>query len=317
MKKCLVSIACILLAAVSAFGQAKVPATLVSVVDTNFDVIELSTANQYFAPTGRTWATAQHVFDAIDDMMRDSVMVSSDGWVFLAPTAETAQATFDWLDAYVGTNGLLRGTNIVGATFSNGQWTVDSQTAGLLPGTNILGAVYNPTTLVWRVLEGMPGTNIFGASYDTNSLSWTIDAPGVGTNYFMASSITPVAFESNVHTLAVFTADHDPRGMFVGTNSAFRPPVAGLYALTARIRVSLGSVPVDHRVMLYLCKNGDMIMMDREGDKIVTADVLSFSTFVRAATGDYYQVYTVVDGKSGSVTNADRVFQGALLSADD
>lgn len=244
MKKCLVSIACILLAAVSAFGQAKVPGTLVDIQSNYFDIISLTTNNQYYTPTGRTWKTSQHCFDAIDDYLvyvddiltnfpmsmldwvyvlqpstnatawpqqtwdwlDDNWPMQMTNWVFLAdnpdlnwtgsvhysytitnddlsvdthdePYEATAQSVFDFIDGLFAQwnayDGLLMGTNIVGATYTNGQWTADtsmtdtmqtnvftgSGTSYSCTGTNwayssdtkfrycFVGAIYNPTVV--------------------------------------------------------------------------------------------------------------------------------------------------------------------------
>ena len=313
MKKCLVSIACILLAAVSAFGQAKVPATLVSVVDTNFDVIELSTANQYFAPTGRTWATSQHCFDAIDDylVLVDSFMtnlpMSSLNWQYVMQPDGTnwthwPQSTWDWLDdnwAMDNTNWLFLADNPAlnwtGATVysyydinpanSNYVTTIDSNATltqavfdfiddkfvewgaydGLLKGTNIVGATY--TNGQWTADTSMTDTmqtNVFtgsGTSYQCSGTNWafsedtkfrycfvgSIYNPGVVSNifemrfYIDKDNGQPAFFRNaaEFRGLPMYTFEIDPAaaGSFVVTNTAdystyLASPYAACYLFT-------------------------------------------------------------------------------------
>lgn len=107
------------LAAACSFGQNVVPARFVGVG---------TAAWTNLAPTA---STAQATFDFIDANWQSDLVVSN-GWTFLAPTAETAQATFDFLDGYAGTNGLLKGSNIVGFSFANGQWSAPDACAAML-----------------------------------------------------------------------------------------------------------------------------------------------------------------------------------------
>ena len=79
-------------------------------------------------------ATAQAALDFIDANWQPDLVVSN--WSFLAPSGTTAQATFDFLDGYAGTNGLLKGTNIVGFTFADGQWSAPDACAAMLAWTN-------------------------------------------------------------------------------------------------------------------------------------------------------------------------------------
>lgn len=114
------------------------------------------------------------------------VSVSTNNWTELAPTATTAQAVFDYLNA----EGLgLPGTNIVGATFSGNQWTVDTQTDNFVPGTNIVGATFsgNQWTVDTQTDNFVPGTNIVGATYDETNKTWTVDSQ---TSSFLTSSNT-------------------------------------------------------------------------------------------------------------------------------
>lgn len=96
--------------------------------------------------------TTQSAFDWIDD---EWMAVDPSSWAFLPTNASTSQLAFDFIDGWVATNffsdgtnwlGFLQGTNLVGATFTNGQWVVNS-----LPGTNIFLGSYDPTTLTWSV----------------------------------------------------------------------------------------------------------------------------------------------------------------------
>ena len=165
-----------------AFGQNKVPAGLVDVDSNYFASIDLS-GSLYHSPTSRTFRTAQHAFDAIDDefaLVWTSLGISTSAWsyvahgstnsfadpqdvfdwidanygivrtnwLFLDPTnllfgvagETTAKETFDWLDAWFASmgasNGFLKGTNIVGATSTNGQWLLPFTNIVLRPGTN-------------------------------------------------------------------------------------------------------------------------------------------------------------------------------------
>lgn len=115
MKKLLVAAAAaLLLGGLCAFGQNKAPANLVDVVVTNFDVIDMSDG-LYVAPTSRTFNTAQHAFDAIDDKLGDLMLNSgdwnSDGWDYLLGGTNSGyvypQPVADWIDDNWGidTNG--------------------------------------------------------------------------------------------------------------------------------------------------------------------------------------------------------------------
>jgi hypothetical protein len=144
-----------LLLSLPALAQSPMPARQVS-VETN------GWAN--VAPTG---ATAQAVFQWFAE---NWPAFDSEGWVEIAPATDTLQDAFGWLDAWISTNAqpvldayyatsFLPGTNIVGAAYSNGQWTVNSQTSGLLSGTNITAeATTNQTPSVtfadgtWTIL---------------------------------------------------------------------------------------------------------------------------------------------------------------------
>lgn len=108
---------CSLLLALSASAQTPLPARQVS-VSTN--------AWTNLAPTA---STAQATFDFVDANWQSDLVVSN--WSFLAPSGTTAQATFDWIDGYAGTNGLLRGTNIFGFSFSNGVWRSPADLVGV------------------------------------------------------------------------------------------------------------------------------------------------------------------------------------------
>jgi hypothetical protein len=110
MKKLLFA-AILLLGGLCAFGQNKAPANLVDVVVTNFTVIDMS-RGLYVAPTSRTFNTAQHAFDAIDDKLGD-MMLNSDDWDYLLGGTNTGyvypQPVADWIDENWGipTNGWL------------------------------------------------------------------------------------------------------------------------------------------------------------------------------------------------------------------
>ena len=139
------------------FGQGKTPASLVSVSADDFQTFDL-TESLYdtSAPTSRVYGTVQHVFDWMDDHWYDGT-VDTNLWGFIKPATNSTQAVFDFMDLWLASfaattnDGLLKGTNIVGAVYNptTHVWTVDSQTAGLMSGTNIYGFTYNPTTLTW------------------------------------------------------------------------------------------------------------------------------------------------------------------------
>jgi len=90
-----------------AFGQGKVDPTLVGRVRTNaFDFIRVGTNTMEYqdeVPASRMWLSAQHIFDSIDHTLQD-FSICSTNWVYLDPTQETSQATFDWIDTYMGIN---------------------------------------------------------------------------------------------------------------------------------------------------------------------------------------------------------------------
>ena len=164
------------------FGQAKVPAGLVDVLTNEFDAIDVS-GSLYHSPTSRTYRTAQHVFDAIDDdltILYAATVLDDSGWGYLSPTATSSQAAFDWLDANYGivrTNWLfLNPTNLLfgvdgettaketfdwlDAWFSTNR-TPEGTWAGMMPGTNIAG--FTRTNLTWLPpftnVVPRPGTN--------------------------------------------------------------------------------------------------------------------------------------------------------------
>lgn len=278
--------------AASASAFQKVPAEQVSVATNGWDNV---------APTS---TTAQATFQWIDE---NWPVIDSDGWDEIAPAADTAQDAFDWLDAWINTNAqpvldayydtsFLPGTNIVGAVYSNGQWTVDSQTSGLMPGTNIVGATFA-------------------------GLDWTINfpeqvSPGVGTNYFMALSTDSVTLDTEAQTLVTFTEVYDPNGWYA--SNTFTAPVDGLYLIHARVVFTLDDTPITKRSQLYLYKNGSAHgdIRDRVGDNIVTREINHFTAFERAEAGDTFQVYRSFDGTPGATTNSTRSFMAVLLSED-
>ena len=116
------------------------------------------------------WTTSQAVWDWVDLNWG----LTTSGWSVLDPSNATygvadetsPQEAWDHLDGLLADwgagGGLLKGTNIIHATYSNGQWTVDNN---YVPGTNIVGATLASNQ--WTGL--MPGTNIAGLVY-TNGL---------------------------------------------------------------------------------------------------------------------------------------------------
>lgn len=128
-------------------------------VDDNWQAIS-SESWGYLSPESPV--TVQSTFDWIDAYMG----IDTNGWGYLAPTASTAQATFTWLDErFSGFDPdavVMPGSNIVGGTLVNNQWT------GLMPGTNIVGGVL--VSNQWTGL--MPGTNITGFALNEETLSW-------------------------------------------------------------------------------------------------------------------------------------------------
>lgn len=163
MKKFVFSflVACAL--ALSAAGQAYVPAGSVSLVDTNFTYLFHAGTNSslYVAPTSRTFRTVQHLADWVDDLFFKY-----------------------WPDGYV-----MPGTNMYDSVYTNNQWLV-------MKGTNAYRAHFNSSVTgalaqTWYVL---PGTNIQDGVYDTNSYQWILGAK-VGTN-----SVTNYSFAANSFT---------------------------------------------------------------------------------------------------------------------
>lgn len=156
-----------------------------------------------------TLATAQ------TRMRAKQVSVSTNNWTELAPTKDTVQSVFDYIDAEgLGTDNLTGGygTN----TFVNtNTWQQILQTPSVstgvvaggfyLPGTNIVGATYDSSNQQWTVdtSELLPGTNIVGATYNSTNLEWTVDTPQALTD--VISSL------SNLSSSALFT--------FISTNS--------------------------------------------------------------------------------------------------
>lgn len=120
------------------FGQAKVPASLVSVSTNDFQNFALmESLYGTSAPTGRVQYTAQHLFDWLDDNWADASITSSN-WYFLSPTAETAQAVFDFIDA------------------------------NSMPGTNIAGFAFNPTNKSWTPPAAVAYADHYASVVDTN-----------------------------------------------------------------------------------------------------------------------------------------------------
>lgn len=166
------------------------------------------------------------------------VKVNTNGFGTIPGTQSNTQTVIDWIDdnmattAYVhdAVSGLMKGTNIIGASYSNSEWTINSQTAGLLKGTNIIGNTYDSNTLQWTA---MPGTNIVGATYqnDTNGNQWVIsDTAQIRTNgnYFVVTSAgsgTAMAQLSTWYSVTNFTVV-DGHGF---SNDVFTAGATGLY----------------------------------------------------------------------------------------
>lgn len=209
-----------------ALAQLPVPARQVS-VDTNGWVyivpagssntaqrsLDWVDANWDPRPDGSGWSVlptnavcTQDVLDFIDGAWYDGVMVTTN-WGFLAPTSGATQAVFDFLDDWfvsfaASTNdGLLKGTNIVGAVYSNQQWTINSQIAGLMAGTNIAAFTYNPTTLTWTANAAATPTNVlwFWAERDATIV------PSDG-NFLVVTGFTASAGSGIDNAAGTFTA---------------------------------------------------------------------------------------------------------------
>jgi hypothetical protein len=147
------------------FAQNRVPASWTSVETNGWESL---------APTS---LTVQSVFDWLDENWQPDLVTTS--WLFLDPAEDTAQSTFDWLDAYVGTNGLMRGTNIFGFTFTNGVWTPPADLVGVenfafVRDTNLT------STSAWGV------ELVADASWDTETESWLDDGAGTNTVAFIS-----------------------------------------------------------------------------------------------------------------------------------
>ena len=202
------------------FGQGKTPANLISVSTNDFQTFDL-TESLYdtSAPTSRVYGTVQHVFDWMDDHWYDGT-VDTNLWGFIKPATNSTQAVFDFMDLWFASfaattnDGLLKGTNIVGAVYNptTRVWTVDSQTAGLMSGTNIYGFTYNPTTLTWTAVA------------DTNETPELTN--GV---WFVAVNTNSFAPPSNAFSLVYGYTSAAGTG-FSSADGTFTPPKNGLYA---------------------------------------------------------------------------------------
>ena len=112
-------------------------------------------------------ATAQEALDWIDGNW-DSV--STNSWTFISPAAATGQASLDFLDSWFSSSGAANGF-LVGTNIANAVWNPTSKTwegLGNMPGTNLVGATYsNGQWYVDAAALGAPGvgTNYFIA-YD-------------------------------------------------------------------------------------------------------------------------------------------------------
>jgi hypothetical protein len=182
----------VLFLAAPAFAQTLLPARQSSVATNTFEVLLPATP------------TVQGTLEWIDDHYFDGT-VDDTSWNFLNPTSANVQSTFNFLDTWFfsmgASNGLMRGTNIIGATFNAGQWTVDGT------GTNYVN-------LLW--------TNSFRA-VKTDQL----DSPSM-TNFGVGVGIAITGFTGNVTTGALAAG-------FNANSGVFTPGVPGRYLIFAEV----------------------------------------------------------------------------------
>ena len=260
MPKPIVFIAALLLA-LPAFAQTLLPARQVSVntngtawtsiaptattaqasfdwIDANWGALDASG----FATMPTNLSTYQLAFDWLDANLDPGL--STNAWLFLKPSNATSQATFDFIDAYMGidTNdwGYLAPTaSTVQATFTwlDG-WASGVGTGPFISGTNIAGATYNETNLTWEGLGNMPGTNIAGFTYSTSTMAWTdITLSNSMTAYKTTdqvdASYVPGEWGAITNYDSVINGNS---ALFNLASGCFSPAVSGLYAVAASVR---------------------------------------------------------------------------------
>lgn len=260
------------------------------------------------------------------------VNVSTNGWTRLAPTATTAQAVFNYIDAQGiggGSGGYGTNTYVNPSTWQYLLETPTTPTGGVvsgfyLPGTNIVGATYSDTNKTWTItptdLSGvLPGTNIAGFTYSSNQWFYPDSFLGISSNYFFVYSIGSANYQvvtAGVNTLVTFVSEeYDPNNWF--ETNTFTVPYTGLYLLNCRVRVGLTATPTAARSMLYFYVNGSLenTFLDREGDNLVSDELNHFSVVRRFTNNTPIQLYRVLDGAI-LTTNEYREFSAVLLSKD-
>ena len=233
MKRFLSTALVLLLGPLSCFAQGLVPARLVSAETSGFSNL----SPQY--------ATVQSALGWIDDNWDPRPAASS--WLFLPTNAATSQLVFNFLDTWFvsmgASNGLLRGTNIVGAAFTNGQWEI-AAAAAFAPDsywfardTNLTSAsnweIARTTWALSGVESNLWPTNVTG----TNMVSLFTHPPFVVADDIMFPNfVTKEEFYDTLNAMGFanvvsFTYDSDKYG------SADSPPTNGA--------VQLWTVPED------------------------------------------------------------------------
>lgn len=218
--------------ALPAGAQWQVPARQVLVATNEFEVVcteGTSSRGVTVLPTGFTGTyplridSLQYVLEWLDVNWTSGLLNTND-WDWLAPSTNTPQSVFDFIDdwgyGYSTNGGWLAGSNIVGATFIDGQWT------GLMPGTNIEGAVYNSTSLTWTVDAGLGSsdstyTNVFtgsGTSYSCTNFAYSADTV---FRYLFVGAVYNPTVTSNVFDMALSFRRRGDSGFF-GRVAEFR-----------------------------------------------------------------------------------------------
>ena len=234
-----------LLLATGVLAQGRIDAFTVNVETDHFERISLDSGSlPRVGWSSRYRQSAQHLADWLDDNLYTSaeiralLLMNTNGWLFLKPGTNSIQSTFDFIDD-VGTNGIMRGTNISDSVYNptNKTWELNN----FVPGTNISDSAYNPTNKTWELNDFVPGTNIAGLTYSggqwsgaltTNyaALVWQTSFTATRSTGYTATNVNSVVVSNYTSVINPDGTTADP-SFFSRDSGVFYAPVAGRYHL--------------------------------------------------------------------------------------